>query len=88
MENQSRVACNESITRPKYMRYEHSAVETAAMDLQSEIARISRKQNEVRQFCTEMRKPASAPWPLLVASMAAGAALFGGGMLFAKVIGV
>lgn len=58
------------------------------MDIQSEIARIDRMQEETRTFCAEMRKPPPAPWQIAIIGMAAGATLFGGGMVFAKLIGV
>lgn len=58
------------------------------MDLQTEMARIANAQAELRAYCAEMRAPVAAPWPLLIVSMAVGATLFGGGMVFAKLIGV
>ncbi len=54
--------------------------------LQSLIARISRKQNEVRQFCAEMHKPPTMPWLFAIGGMIVGAALFGAGAAFMKLL--
>ncbi len=58
------------------------------MDLQEQIARIGRMQDETRKFVAETRKvtrdPMLAPWQLVVTAMAAGAALFGAGAAFMK----
>ncbi|MGB3042317.1 MAG: hypothetical protein WBB98_03935 [Xanthobacteraceae bacterium] len=58
------------------------------MDLQSEIARLERRQAEARTFCAEMRKPTPMPWPFAIGGIIVGAAIFGAGMMFAKVVGV
>lgn len=58
------------------------------MNLQEHIAHIERSQNEVRRFVAETRKPDPAPWPLLLAGMVVGAALFGAGMGFARLVGM
>lgn len=47
------------------------------MDLEAHIARIDRAQEDVRKFVAETRNPAPTPWPLLIASMVTGAAIFG-----------
>lgn len=60
----------------------------STMDLQEHIAHIERSQNEVRRFVAETRDPDSAPWPLLLTGMLVGAALFGAGMGFARLVGV
>ena len=58
--------------------------EVAAMDI--EIARIARAQEEARQFCAETRSTSLAIWPVVVASMIVGAAIFGGGMAVERLL--
>lgn len=62
----------------------------ASMDLQEQIARIERHQEETRKFSAETRKllrdASLAPWQLAVTLMAAGAGLFGAGAAFVKLV--
>lgn len=61
------------------------------MDLQEQIARIDRAQEEIRKFAAEqpalIAKDARTLWLFPIGGMIAGAALFGGGMIFAKLMG-
>ncbi|WOH76440.1 hypothetical protein RX330_15660 [Bradyrhizobium sp. NDS-1] len=61
------------------------------MNLQQQIAYIERKQEDARRFAAEQRalvaKDARMLWPFPVGGMVAGAAVFGAGMVFAKLIG-
>ncbi|WP_316172834.1 hypothetical protein [Bradyrhizobium sp. SZCCHNRI2049] len=72
--------------------------ETVTMDQQEQIARIERAQEETRKFVTEQHKLTAearkltrdaslAPWQLVVTAMTAGAALFGAGAAFTKLMG-
>ncbi|MGY4306407.1 putative membrane protein YedE/YeeE [Bradyrhizobium sp. USDA 4369] len=60
------------------------------MDLQERIARIDRAQEETRQFAAEqdalVAKDARTLWLFPLGGMVIGAALFGAGMVFAKLI--
>lgn len=64
------------------------AVEIAAMDLQTEMDRINRAQDEVRRFCADTRKPEPTLWLFVAGGSLLGATLFGLGMMFERVIGV
>lgn len=68
-----------------------AAVQCAAMNQQETIARLGRAQEETRKFAAEQRvliaKDARTLWPFPIGGMVAGAALFGAGMAFAKLIG-
>ncbi|MBR1032295.1 hypothetical protein [Bradyrhizobium liaoningense] len=61
------------------------------MNLHEKIARIDRAQEETRKFAAEQRafiaKDARTLWLFPIGGMVAGAALFGAGMAFAKLIG-
>lgn len=61
------------------------------MNLQQQIARIDRVQDETRKFAAEQRasiaKDARTLWLFPVGGMIVGAALFGAGMAFAKLLG-
>jgi hypothetical protein len=61
------------------------------MDQQEQIARIEKTQEETRKFAAETRKItrdwALAPWQMAITGMAAGAALFGAGAAFMKLLG-
>jgi len=61
------------------------------MDQQEQIARIERAQEETRKFAAETRKitrdTALAPWQIVITAMTAGAALFGAGAAFTKLVG-
>lgn len=65
-------------------------------DPQEQIAHIERSIEETRKFCVEQHarmatwehKPDPAPWPILLAGMVVGAALFGAGIAFMKLQGV
>ncbi|MBR1131927.1 hypothetical protein [Bradyrhizobium iriomotense] len=65
--------------------------DTTLMDQQEQVARIERMQEETRKFAAEQRvliaKDARTLWLFPVGGMVAGAALFGAGMAFAKLIG-
>jgi len=72
--------------------------DVTTMDQQEQIARIERAQEEVRKFVAEQHKltaearkltrdAALAPWQLVVTAMTAGAALFGAGAAFTKLMG-
>lgn len=67
-------------------------------DFEEQRARINRAINESEKFVAEQRKlmaeadklardRALAPWQIVMSSMAAGAALFGAGAAFIKLIG-
>jgi hypothetical protein len=58
--------------------------EAAAMD--TEIARIARAQDDARQFCEGTRSATPAIWPVVVAAMVVGAAIFGGGMAVGRLL--
>ncbi|MCS3895156.1 hypothetical protein M2171_004289 [Bradyrhizobium japonicum USDA 38] len=61
------------------------------MHQQEQIARIDRAQEEIRKFAAEQRaliaKDARSLWLFPVGGMVAGAALFGAGMAFMKLMG-
>ncbi|WP_316219052.1 hypothetical protein [Bradyrhizobium sp. SZCCHNR2026] len=72
--------------------------ETTTMDQQEQIARIERAQEETRKFAAEQHKLSAetrkitrdtnlAPWQLVLSAMTAGAALFGAGAAFTKLMG-
>lgn len=65
--------------------------EVATMDQQEQVARIERMQEETRKFAAEqrkiMREVVLAPWQLVITAMTAGAALFGAGAAFMKIVG-
>lgn len=61
--------------------------EAMAMDLQSEIQRLEQRREDARRFVAETRSAPPAIWPVVVTAMIIGAALFGGGMAVAKMIG-
>ncbi|MBB1089803.1 hypothetical protein HUU61_00725 [Rhodopseudomonas palustris] len=69
------------------------------MTWQEQINRIGRQQAELRAFIAEQseimaehiklnRDAVLSPWQIVIAGMIAGATLFGGGMAFAKFIGL
>ena len=75
-----------------------SASASGALDLQEQIARIDRAQAETRKFVAEQTKLSAeadksrrdrnlAPVQIVLTAMAAGAALFGAGAAFWKVVG-
>lgn len=72
---------------PIFRHDAHPVVENATMDLQSEIARISRKQNEVRQFVAETHKQDAVVWPFAIGGIIVGAGLFAAGTAFARIMG-
>lgn len=61
------------------------------MNLQEQIVRIDRAQEEARKFAAEQRaliaKDARRLWLFPIGGMVAGAALFGAGMAFMKLLG-
>lgn len=63
---------------------------TMTLDIQEQIARIERAQEETRKFAAETRKVrrdySLAPVTLVIAAMGAGAALFGAGAAFFKLV--
>ncbi|WP_018261867.1 hypothetical protein [Methylobacterium sp. WSM2598] len=70
----------------------------ASLDIAEQVARILRSQEETQKFAAEQRKLIAeasklerdrmlAPWQIVMSSMAAGAALFGAGAAFIKLIG-
>lgn len=68
-----------------------AAVQCAAMNQQETIARLGRAQEEVRQFASEQDAPiakdARTLWLFPIGGMVAGAALFGAGLAFMKLMG-
>jgi hypothetical protein len=60
------------------------------MDIQEQVARIEKTQEETRKFAAETRKItrdwALAPWQVAIGGMTAGAALFGAGAAFMKFV--
>lgn len=60
------------------------------MDLQEQIARIEKMQEETRKYAAETRKIRRdyelAAWQIAITGMAAGAALFGAGAAFIKLL--
>ena len=75
-----------------------SGATDTTLDLQEQIARIARTQVEVDKFAAETRKllaeagkldrdRAFLPWQIAAALMGGGAALFGAGIAFWKVLG-
>ncbi|ACL61011.1 hypothetical protein [Methylobacterium nodulans] len=69
-----------------------------SLDMAEQVARILRSQEEMQKFAAEQRKliaeasklerdRALAPWQIVMSSMAAGAALFGAGAAFVKLLG-
>ncbi|MDI2072455.1 hypothetical protein ABIF68_006160 [Bradyrhizobium japonicum] len=72
--------------------------EATTMDQQEQVARIERMQEETRKFVAEQHKLMAergklsrdivlAPWQLVVTTLTAGAALFGAGAAFMKLVG-
>lgn len=72
--------------------------EATTMDQQEQVARIERMQEETRKFVAEQHKLMAergklsrdivlAPWQLVVTTLNAGAALFGAGAAFMKLVG-
>ncbi|WP_038935958.1 hypothetical protein [Bradyrhizobium japonicum] len=61
------------------------------MNLQERIARLDRAQEETRKFAAEqdalIAKDTRMLWLFPIGGMVAGAALFGAGMAFSKLIG-
>jgi uncharacterized protein (UPF0335 family) len=61
------------------------------MDLQQQITRIERMQEETRVFAAEQRKLTQetdvVPWQVVIIPMATGAVLFGAGAAFMKLLG-
>jgi hypothetical protein len=71
---------------------------TVAMDAQEQIARIERMNAETRKFVEKAMKlsaeqaklgrdRALAPWQIVLSGMTAGAACFGAGVAFIKLLG-
>lgn len=64
---------------------------TSNMDQVEQVARIERMQEETRKFFAETRKidkdRSLAPWQIVITAMTAGAALFGAGAAFIKILG-
>lgn len=67
----------------------------ASLDIAEQVARVIRSNEETQKFIAEQRKliaeaaklerdRALAPWQIVAASMAAGAALFGASIAFVK----
>lgn len=56
------------------------------MDLQSEIQRLQQRREDARRFVAETRSAPPAIWPVVVAAMVVGAALFGGGMAVGRLL--
>ncbi|MHC2578018.1 hypothetical protein ACVI1J_009890 [Bradyrhizobium diazoefficiens] len=72
--------------------------EATTMDQQEQVARIERMQEETRKFVAEQHKLMAergklsrdivlTPWQLVVTTLTAGAALFGAGAAFMKLVG-
>lgn len=64
--------------------------DTLTMDQQEQVMRIERGQEETRKFAAEahktMRDASLAPWQLALTAMTTGAALFGAGAAFMKLL--
>jgi hypothetical protein len=64
---------------------------TSNMDQVEQVARIERMQEETRKFFAETRKidkdRSLAAWQIVITAMTAGAALFGAGAAFIKILG-
>jgi hypothetical protein len=69
-----------------------------SLDFEEQLARIRRAREESEKFSAEQKKliaeagkldrdRALAPWQIVVTAMAAGAALFGAGAAFVKLLG-
>lgn len=62
-----------------------------SMDLQEQVARIERMQEETRKFAAETRKAnrdySLSGWQLVITGMTAGAALIGATAAFIKLFG-
>lgn len=74
------------------------AVNTLTPDLQEQLGRIRRAREESEKFVAEQRKLTAeaakldrdrmvAPWQIALSGMAAGAAFFGAGAAFIKILG-
>jgi hypothetical protein len=63
----------------------------SALELDEQVARIERMQEETRKFATEQRKISAEiqimPWQFVITAMGTGAAIFAAGAAFLKLLG-